>query len=154
MNLRKLVFAAWTVIAVTVFASVAFGKNGILAMRKLESERDRIASNMLELRRLNGELEGALGSLQSDPDTLTVYARELGFSSSDDDRFVRISGVQAAPRRTTPAGNLLKAVRPDAIPDDWIRTIALLSGLCVFVVLLSRQKPRRSRRHAASGGKR
>ena len=149
MNAKKLIFIVWLVFTVAGLSSIVFGKSGILAMRKLEAERDRIAANMEKLRAINGELEGSLSALRSDPDALSVYARELGYAASSEDRFIRISGLPAASRRTAQAGNQLKAVRPQSVPDNAIRLFALLTGIAVFIFLvLSSMRPPRRRKHS------
>jgi len=104
---------------------------------------------MRELRGLNEELEGALGTLRSDPDALSVYARELGYAASSEERFIRVSGLPAAARRTSPAGNLLKAVRPEAVPDEGIRVFAALSGIAALIALLPLKPKSRRRRGSA-----
>jgi len=152
MDARKIIFVVWLVIIVAGFSSIVFGKSGIFAMWKLETERDRIAANMEQLREINGELEGALDNLRSDPDALAVYARELGYASTSDDRFIRISGLPAAGRRTAQAGNLLKAVRPNTVSDSDIRLFAALVGLSVTAfILFSRFRPPHRRRNSFRG---
>jgi cell division protein FtsB len=133
VNLRKIILILWSVFIVCGIASVMFGRSGIIAMRQLECERDRLAANMDKLRTLNGELEGALAALRSDPDAVSVYARELGYASSSDERFIRIAGLPAASRRTAQAGNLLKTTVPWSLSDDGIRLIGAIFGvfLCV-----------------------
>jgi cell division protein FtsB len=145
MNAIKVAFALWTVVAVSSLTTLIFGNGGLLALHKLEAERDRLSENMEELRHLNAQLQGALGELQSDPDVLTVYAHELGYAASEDERFVRIAEVSSAPRSAARAGNLLRAVRPTAFSDSAIRVLAATAGL-ILIVLLFRPAIRSSGR--------
>lgn len=135
MNAIKLAFALWTVVAVSSLTTLFFGDGGVLALRKLEAERDRLAKNMEDLRNLNSELQGTLGELRSDPDVLTVYAHELGYAASDSERFIRIADANPASLSAARAGNLLAATRPKALAASAIRVIAATAGLCVFVLL-------------------
>jgi len=145
MSFKKIIFGLWLAFAVAGLSSIVFGASGILAMRQLEYERDRIAANMEKLRQINGELEGALQSLRTDPDAVTVYARELGFAASTQERFIRVAGLPAASRRTAQAGNLLKSAEPAAVSDNAIRVFAALVGLFVLIGFAAsgRRWPRR-----------
>ena len=137
VSVKKIILALWLVFAIAGLSSVVFGPSGMFAMHQLEYERDRIAANMEKLRLINGELEGALESLRSDSDAVTVYARELGYAASPEERFVRVAGLPAAGRRTAQAGNLLKAAPPRAVSDNAIRVFAGLVGISVFIFVVS-----------------
>lgn len=133
MKYLRLAFSIWVAVAVYGFTSVTVGRTGLLAMRNLESERDRLSLNMDRLRTINGELELSIVALRSDADTISVRARELGYGRADE-RFVRIIGLPAAGQRASTAGNLVTAVRPKGMPNSAIRIIAGIAGLAAYVI--------------------
>ncbi|GAB1481330.1 hypothetical protein MASR2M78_01450 [Treponema sp.] len=124
-------------------AHTTIGETGILAQKSLEAERDRLSSNMEKLHLINQNLEGSINALRSDTDTISVYARELGYADSDE-RFVRIVGLSSAARRSFTAGNLLVSLRPRAIPDRSLKILSLLIGVFTLIFLKLRQYFRRS----------
>ncbi len=144
MKYLRIIFSVWVAVAVYGFASITLGKTGILSMRGLEAERNRLASNMEKLRAINGELEGSIVALRSDADTISVRARELGYGR-DDERFVRIVGLPAAGMRALAAGNLVTAVRPAGVSAPVLRIVATLAGAIAYT-LLSVASARRKRR--------
>jgi cell division protein FtsB len=144
MKLQKPLIALWAAFVLSCLISIVFGESGIIATSRLEAEKERLAENMTALRRLNGELEGSLQSLTSDPDALTLRAREMGYSAASDERYIRIPGLAASQRRTAQAGNYLRAAYPAAIPDSSIRIIGTVSGVLLFVLLTLRERRRRS----------
>lgn len=67
---------------------------GFSAYRQLEAERERQWENMKALGAINEKLENTKNSLLYDRDTITVYARQLGYSK-ENERLVRIVGLAA-----------------------------------------------------------
>ncbi len=145
MRYLRFAFSVWVAVAVYGSMAITVGRTGIIAQRGLETERDRLAANMEELRAINGELEGSIIALRTDADTITVRARELGYGRPDE-RFVRIVGVPAAGRRVATAGNLLTAVRPVGIPNSTLRVIAIVAGLSTYGLVSMAGLSRRRRR--------
>lgn len=144
MKSEKILVAAWMAVAVYGFSSMAIGRTGILAYRKLYAEKVRLSGNMDQLRSINSKLEGSLTALRSDSDTIIVYARELGYARKDES-LVRISGLPAASRRVAAAGNLLAVKRPQAVDDRTLRIAALSAGALVLVLIAA--AGRNGRRH-------
>jgi len=133
MKYLRFAFSVWVSVAVYGLASITVGRTGILAMHRLEAERDRLSSNMEQLRTINGELELSIVALRSDADTISVRARELGYGRADE-RFVRIVGLPAAGSRAATAGNLVTAVRPKGVSNGTLRIIAAFAGVVVYML--------------------
>lgn len=134
MKYLRIVFSVWVAVAMYGLTAITVGKTGMLAMRVLEAERNRLASNMENLRAINGELEGSIIALQSDADTISVRARELGYGR-EDERFVRIVGLPAAGTRAATAGNLVTAVRPAGVSNSVLRIISAVAGAMAYTLL-------------------
>jgi cell division protein FtsB len=145
MRYLRLAFSVWVAVAVYGFTSITIGRTGIYAMRGLETERNRLASNMERLRTINSELEGSIVALRSDADTISVRARELGYGRPDE-RFVRIVGVPAAGLRAATAGNLVTAVRPAGVSNRTLRILAAVAGAAVYAFSSFAEFKRRKRR--------
>lgn len=143
MNWEKPLFALWFGFVLSCLVSIVFGESGVIATGKLEAEKARLAENMAALSRLNNELEGSLHSLSSDPDALTLRAREMGFSAAPDERYIRIPGLAATAKRSAQAGNFIQAAYPATMPDSIIRIIGAVSAILCLIILTLRRNPRR-----------
>ena len=120
-------------------------------MNYLTVERDRLAENLSHLRDINVELNGSLDALRYDKDTLTLYARDLGYGK-DDERFIRIVDLRQISGNHQKAGELLIPKRLKTLPEDLLRVISLITGLSVYAGLsisALREKKNRHRRPEA-----
>ncbi|GHV54704.1 hypothetical protein AGMMS49579_15830 [Spirochaetia bacterium] len=131
----KYLIALWTAVAVYAAVSVFAGAVGFSAYEDLKTERERQQANMNALSLINEELENSKNALLYDRDTITVYARELGFGE-EDEKFVRIVGLGGARKQRTAPGQIVTAVKPVSMNDHLISIIAICAGLAVCVALL------------------
>jgi hypothetical protein len=74
----------------------------------------------------------------NDQDTVSVYARQLGYGRVEDEKFIRIKGLSVAVSSEMPVGHVLYAAAPDFVPDKTIKIISLCFGLTVLVYFLIR----------------
>jgi cell division protein FtsB len=135
MSAFKYLIALWAAIAVYGLFSALAGAAGLSAYRQLLADRDRQWAHMKKLQLINEELEDAKNSLLYDRDTITVYARELGYGK-ENERFVRIVGLGNIKNTPASAGQVLRAGKPDFISDRTLKIIALCTGAAVFALLL------------------
>jgi len=135
MGIFKYLIGFWAAIAVYAIFSFLAGPRGLSAYNYLLSERDRQWENMNELGLINDELEKTKSNLLYDHDTLLVHARQMGYGQ-EDERFVRIVGLNNI--RTVPAvaGNIYISSNPEYISDRFIKITALIVGLFIFAFLL------------------
>jgi hypothetical protein len=81
-----------------------------------------------------------------DRDTLSVYARQLGYGAGDE-KFIRIKGLSVATNPSLSVGQVLYAANPEFITDKVIKIISACFGLAVLAfflvkdILLSRINP-------------
>jgi cell division protein FtsB len=136
MSVCKYLAAFWTAAAVYTAASLSSGAMGFSAYKELAVERDRQSANLETLGLINEELENTKNSLLYDSDTLTVYARELGYGR-ENEQYVRIVGLNRANIPYTSPGEVIRTHRPDFIPDRTLKIIAFCSGLAVFGIFLA-----------------
>jgi len=131
MRIFKYLVGIWAALAVYALFSFLSGPRGLSAYNYLLSEKERQWENINDLGIINDELEKTRNSLLYDDDTLTVYARQMGYGQ-EDERFVRIVGLGNV--KITPAvtGSVYTAQNPEFISDKSIKIAALCAGLIVF----------------------
>jgi len=135
MKIFKYLVAFWTAIAVYSVFTFFYGQGGLSAYNQLLSEREQQMTNIKDLWVINEELEKTKNNLLYDYDTLLVYARQMGYGY-EDERFVRIVGLENAKTVPAVAGKVYKPKAPDFISDKNIKIAALCAGLLVFAFML------------------
>jgi cell division protein FtsB len=119
-----------------------FGSGGLLDYRRLIAYRGLLQDNMDDLERINGELLTEVQALGSDPERLTLKARELGYFR-EGERVIRFAN-DTSRKSTYTVGKVLrrKTKQPQA---DWpFRATGLV--LPVLLVLVSVTVRRRKNR--------
>jgi len=103
----------------------------------LEAERVRLNENLKKLENINTDYHNIKSNLAVDQDSLSVYARQLGYGREGEE-YIRIMGLGIAINTDMPAGQVNYTVSPVFIPDTTIKIISLLFALAVFAFLLIR----------------
>ncbi|MDR1324526.1 MAG: septum formation initiator family protein [Treponema sp.] len=136
MNFIKYLAPLWIGVCIYVICSVFTGPTGLSAYEQLRVEQEKLKVNMENLKRLNTELENTGNALIHDPDTIAMYARELGYGYADE-RFIRIAGLEKSPKQHIDPGQILLAAKPkhtsNAIIFIFAFWIAFGAFLCVLV---------------------
>ena len=135
MRLAKYLLAPWAGVLIYTLLSVFFGPTGLSAYRQLERELQRQEANVESLRQINRELEDNMSSLLYDRDTLSIYARELGYASRQE-HFIRVVGLGINHKNLTSHGELVIAADPYHFSDKNIRIIAVLTGISIAICLI------------------
>jgi cell division protein FtsB len=78
MSLLKYLIPLWAGVFVYVICSVCTGPTGLSAYKQLVIEQQKLQANIDNLANLNKELENSRDALVDDPDTIAMYARDLG----------------------------------------------------------------------------
>jgi hypothetical protein len=113
------------------------GQNGLYARRHLEAERLRLNENLEKLEDININYQNVKNNLMADQDSLSVYARQLGYGREGEE-FIRIMGLGIAINTDMPAGQVNYSENPVFISDTTIKIISLLFAFAVFAFLLIR----------------
>jgi cell division protein FtsB len=119
-----------------------FGSGGVLDYRRLITYRGSLQDNIDDLERINGELLTEVQALGSDPERLTLQARELGYFR-EGERVIRFADSSSR-KSTYTVGKVLhrKAKQPQ---EDWpFRATGLV--LPVLLALVSVAVRRRKSR--------
>jgi hypothetical protein len=125
----------WTAVAVYAFFSFFLGQNGLYARKHLEAERIRLLENQINLENIKKDFQKTKNSLMNDKNTLSVYTRQFGYGT-EDEKFIRIKGLNVAATADLPAGKVLYAVNPEFISDKAIKIISTLFGLAVLIFFI------------------
>ena len=138
----------YTILSFVVAAALYyfFGGGGLQEYRRLLNYRTTLQDNINDLERINGELLTEVQALGSDPERLTLQARELGYFR-EGERVIRISD-NTGRRSAYTVGKVLrrKVKQPRA---DWpFRATGL--GLPVLLVVVSVSVRRRKNRETGN----
>ncbi|MDR1031230.1 MAG: septum formation initiator family protein [Treponema sp.] len=151
MGSVKYLIPIWVGILVYTLFSIIRGPVGLSAYNQLHQEHDKLSENMESLKRINKELEITKDALMYDKETIAMYARDLGYSRNNE-RFIRIVGLEGVRKPQSEAGQLLTALEPQYISDATIKIVAFSLGaglfLCMWLpdFLETRQNRRRNRK--------
>jgi len=137
MRFIRYFLVIWTFFFVYASFSFFFGQNGISARKHLEAERVRLNENLKTLENINTDYQNIRNNLTVDQDSLSVYARQLGYGREGEE-YIRIMGLGIAINTDMPDGQVNYTVSPVFMPDATIKIISLLSALAVLAFLLIR----------------
>ena len=135
MRVIKYLLALWVSVALYAGMSISAGAHGIFAYNELLEEQKKQEANMEKLRRINTELENKKNAMLYDHDTISVYARNLGFGAKNE-KFVRVVGLGQARKALLLPGEIVSAETPRSIDNKTIRFISIFAALAVFIALL------------------
>ncbi|MDR0635600.1 MAG: septum formation initiator family protein [Treponema sp.] len=135
MNFIKYLVPLWIGVCIYVICSVFTGPTGLSAYEQLRVEEEKLKTNMENLKRLNMELENTGNALVHDPDTITMYARELGYGYVDE-RFIRIVGLEKPPKQRIDPGQILLAAKPEHTSNGMIFIFAFCMAFLAFLCVL------------------
>jgi len=137
MPLIRYFLVIWTFFFVYTFFSFFLGQNGVYARKHMEAEHVRLYENLKKLENINKDYQNIKNNLIHDQDSLSVYARQLGYGREGEE-YIRIMGLGIAINTDMPAGQVSYTVNPVFISDTTIKIISLLFALAVFAFLLVR----------------
>lgn len=132
--------------AVYCLVVLFFGRTGIIATRELRTYHTRLEANLTQLENINTHLVERLDSLRSNPQTIRLEARQLGYLGPNE-HFLEIGGYAPPPNVVT-VGSLVTEKKLTATPDADSRVIGLAAAVGAFVLfeVMARRRngPKRS----------
>lgn len=122
---------------------LVFGRTGVIANSELKAYRSRLETNLSHIETLNTQLADRFDSLRSNPETIRLEARQLGFLEPSE-RVLQITGYSRGTNAFT-VGSLVRerhhAVTSDAI-SRWIGlTVAVITFILLGVLARRRNGP-------------
>lgn len=128
--------------------SLVGGEDGLLSMRQLEAQRERLSENTASIEKIHDTLTSEEDALENDPDTIAAYARKLGYVRIEDpaadggagespERLIKVKGLAVKESQVFDTGTVLKHTEPRYIPE-WICKVfgACVMALSYFLLLL------------------
>jgi len=137
MRLIRYFPVIWTFFFVYAFFSFILGQNGVYARKHLEAEHVRLNENLKKLENINTDYKNIRNNLAGDPDSLSVYARQLGYGREGEE-YIRVMGLGIAVNTDMPAGQVSYSESPAFISDRTIKIISLLFASVVLTLILVR----------------
>jgi len=135
MRFVQYMLVPWTAVVVYTFFSFFLGQNGLYAYKHLEVERQRLMDNQKALEQTRQDFVKTKENLISDRDMMSVYARQLGYGT-ENEQFIRIKGLSIAINPPMPAGQVLHAINPEFVSDTVIKVISVCFALAVLIFFL------------------
>lgn len=134
MSRKRIIFPVFCGILVYSLMSYGFGPAGVVPMARLEAEKMRLAENIVRLEGIHEELDANFRNLSSDPDTIAMYAHELGYVA-ENERLIKLADFTGGIEREYSPGNVMKAVMPETVPEWLCKALGLFAGLCAFALV-------------------
>ena len=107
---------------------LVFGKTGIVATSELRSYHSRLEANLSNLENINTQLGDHFDALRSNPVTIRLEARKLGYLEPGE-KTIQVSGY--SPKPNSFAVGSLASEKKHAVTSD---TVSRIVGLVVAVV--------------------
>lgn len=100
-------------------------------MNQLAIQKIRLTENLANLYMLNDDLEAKVDNLSADPDTISIYAHELGYIS-DGEHLIKLAGFSGGVDRKLITGTALTITKPRFLSEWVCKLLAIISGLTAF----------------------
>ncbi|UTC61566.1 septum formation initiator family protein [Treponema sp. OMZ 788] len=117
--------------ALTVF----LGPKGIYAKRFIEIQRDALVNHVRSLRQTGEDLDSLIRNLTYDPETIAVYAHELGYIYNNEG-IIKLVNFNSGFGKALNPGTILKIETPYFLSDYMCKTIAISLGIIVIIFQL------------------
>ncbi len=131
MNYVRIVLPLFIGTLLYSLLSFTAGPKGQWPYAQLEVEYARLQKNINTLYETQSSLESRLANLSSDPDTITVYAHELGFVH-EGEQLIKLAGFSGGIDRNLVAGSPVVLKKPHALPEWICKLVGVLSGFLAF----------------------
>jgi len=126
------VILAGTVIYVLM--SLAVGQNSVRCLRYMERQKRLVSIRTAEIQDINNELALELAALRKDKAVIAAYARKLDYVA-DGEKLVKITGLKPASTTLYNTGTVLRADRPDYVPERYCKMAALCFSFFYFLII-------------------
>lgn len=122
------------------FLGIFFGPRGFFALQQLKRQREALLYNVQLLSDIGESLTIRIANLSSDPETIAVYAHELGYVHNNE-RLIKLMNFSGTAEHTENAGGVYVIEAPQYLSDNVCKTIAVSMGIIVILceMLVSRK---------------
>lgn len=141
MKYLKIVMPLFIGTLIYTLMGLTAGPMGQWRYSRLETEKERLVRNYEKLQHINTNLEACLANLTADPDTIAVYAHELGYIH-EGEQLIKLAGFNGGINRNLVPGTALVSVKPDFLPEWICKLIGILFGTIAFFAMNMAYKKR------------
>ena len=128
----KIVAPIFTFVAVYSLLSIFFGQKGFFAAQQLKRQRDLLITHVQMLSDMGEHLAIRIANLSSDPETIAVYAHELGYVH-ENERLIKLLHFSGEVEKVENPGSVYTVEAPRFLSDSLCKAIALFMGLIVVL---------------------
>lgn len=128
----KIIAPIFAFMLVYSFLGIFFGPRGFFALQQLKRQRDALLHNVQLLSDIGESLTIKIANLSSDPETIAVYAHELGYVHKNE-RLVKLMNFSGAAEYIQDAGVVYLIESPHFLSDNVCKTIAVSVGIIVIL---------------------
>ncbi|HKL85059.1 MAG TPA: septum formation initiator family protein [Treponemataceae bacterium] len=107
---------------------ITVGPKGIWPMKQLEKEIGTLTKHVEILRTIENDLSIQVQNLTADPDTISIYAHEIGYVA-EGEKLIKLSGFTGGINRNINPGITLKRDSTIYLPDWSCKLFGLLSAI-------------------------
>lgn len=133
MKRYQLIFSVFLGTLLYSILSFYVGPRGVWPMSQLIEQKRRISINLDSLYEINQEMNARLQNLSSDPDTISVYAHELGYIS-EGEQLIKLAGFSGGINRNLFAGSVVVSDEPKYLPEWLCKLLGIIVGITFFLV--------------------
>jgi len=130
----RILFSVTIGLVTYLLLSIFLGHTGILQYQKLVHYEKQLTVNIGDLDKINSRLQDRIQSLQSDPQAVTVLARNLGYFTPNEG-MIWISGYNPEVQVTSP-GKIVYRQSKAVSRKSIFRVIAFSISILTYIVLL------------------
>jgi cell division protein FtsB len=132
MNFTSRILATVYIFTVVYLSlSFVYGKTGLFATKELVSYKEKVNSNITELRKINTELTKRLQSLNT-MEKIKLKAREMGYIASDEKKIV-LAGLEK-PDVYHSLGNIIYMNKSAKDNSEFIRAMSFILSLLFYIL--------------------
>ncbi len=121
-------------VTVFVYASLSglLGPKGLYSKKFMETQRDALIQNVNALNSTGYELDSHIKNLTYDPETIALYAHELGYIY-ENEGIIKLVDFNSEFGKSFRPGNLFKVLQPHFLSDYICKTLAFSFGILVVI---------------------
>ena len=114
------------------FLSMCFGARGFFACQQLRRQHEALVQHVQLLSDIGEDLNIRIANLSSDPQTIAVYAHELGYVQKNE-RLIKLMNFSGTAERTEDVSVVYLIEAPRYLPDAVCKTIAVSMSIIVIM---------------------
>jgi len=114
--------------------TVCLGPRGLWPMSQMETQKTALGKSLEGLCATNARLDGEFRNLQANPDTISVYAHELGYVAKDE-RLIKLAGYSGGINRSFATGEAIPISKPVFVPEWICKFFGAFVGIGAFLFL-------------------